>query len=411
LRLREMLAGTAQEWHVSSRVAGELNSTMANRTTFIAAALLLVGSAVSAQVIAPQPVGQDDQDLAYAAEEEPILPAKHRARCTRIDTRCPDPTKLDTTPTWVSNDLPEPDAKPGPLNRKGCFTASRKLVLFQDGKLIYWKTSRRCRAGGNTWLSQPGDAPWMAQIQRPLYLRSVTSRALQWDDRQFCGGAKIAPGWIVTAAHCLTDNGIDIRTGGYRIRLGMIDIRDGRVGASYKIVRVIQHPNYGKPNRYSNDIALIQFASDAETARARPSWIETIAIDPNPPGKASYGGKEAWFYGWGVTNSQQPSALLRYGKIKLQPDSGCSNFLIALCGRGEGARGSTQCHGDSGGPLIVHYGRVPVLVGLVSHNAGQQTCGVNQKQGVYTRVAAARGWIEGYTGRLPAAPQAARPRT
>ena len=55
--------------------------------------------------------------------------------------------------------------------------------------------------------------------------------------------------------------------------------------------------------------------------------------------------------------------------------------------------------------------RSPVLVGLVSHNAGRQTCGVNQKQGVYTRIAAYRGWITGYVGRLPAPPQPARRRS
>jgi hypothetical protein len=386
------------ECKVLDWVAGELIGTMANRYTVIAAALLLAASAVSAQVITPQPVGQEDQDLAGPAEEEETTSSR-RNPCRYNSSRCPDPTTLDSEPSLVSTNLPAPDAKPEPPRK---VFVTRRLVLFQNGKLIQIKTTRTAHyAGGNTWVAKPGDAPWMAQIQRPVFVRNLANRMLQWDDRQFCGGAKIAPGWIVTAAHCLNDSGVDIRAAGYRVRLGMTDIRDGRIGASYKIVRVIQHPNYGKPTRFSNDIALIQYASDAETARARPSWIETIAIDTAQPGAKSYGGKEAWFFGWGVTNNQRPSAELRYGKIKLQPDSGCSTPLIALCGRGEGVRGSTQCHGDSGGPLVVHQGRVPILVGLVSHNAGKQTCGVNEKQGVYTRVAAARGWIEGYTGRLP----------
>jgi hypothetical protein len=381
---------------------------MANRTTFIAVTLLLAGSAVGAQVITPQPVGQDDQDLAEP-DNEPATASDRRNPCRNNSPRCPDPTTLDREPSLVSSNLPAPNAKPPP-NRRA--SVKRKLVLFQDGKLIQIKTTYRYqRVGGNTWVARAGDAPWMAQIQRPVFVRKLASRALQWDDRQFCGGAKIAPGWIVTAAHCLNDSGVDIRAAGYRVRLGMTDIRDGRVGASYKIVQVIQHPNYGKPARFSNDIALIQYASDDETARAKPSWIETIAIDPAQPGVKSYGGKEAWFFGWGVTNSQRPSAQLRYGKITLQPDTGCKNALIALCGRGEGAKGSTQCHGDSGGPLIVHQGRVPVLVGLVSHNTNKQTCGVNREQGVYTRVAGYRNWIQGYAGRLPAPPVAIQRRS
>jgi hypothetical protein len=376
---------------------------MANRYSALAAALLLAGSAVGAQVITPQPVGQDDQDLAQADEDEMPTASEQSTRCRWGDSRCPDPTKLDTEPTLISHDLPEPGTKPV-LPKRRCSKPSSKLVLFQDGKIIQIKKRRMCHAGGNTWVARSGDAPWMAQIQRPVFVRNLANRMLQWDDRQFCGGAKIAPGWIVTAAHCLNDSGVNIQTAGYRVRLGMNNIRDGRVGASYRIVRVIQHPNYGRPSRYSNDIALIQYASDAETARAKPSWIETIAIDTVQPGAKYYGGKEAWFFGWGVTNSQRPSALLRYGKIKLQPDGGCKNALIALCGRGEGASGSTQCHGDSGGPLIVHQGRVPVLVGLVSHNTDKQTCGVNREQGVYTRVAAYRDWIQGYAGRLPVPP-------
>ena len=41
-----------------------------------------------------------------------------------------------------------------------------------------------------------------------------------------------------------------------------------------------------------------------------------------------------------------------------------------------------------------------MLVGLVSHNKGHQKCGANDREGVFTRVAAYRGWIQGYTGPL-----------
>jgi hypothetical protein len=368
---------------------------MAKRTTFVAAALMLIGSAVGAQVITPQPVGSKDGDLAKPASKNP---------CVADWMRCPDPMTLDTRPTLLSSDLPAPDAKPEKPPRD--YSVRRKLVLFQNGKLIQIKTTQDSGyVGGTTWVVKAGAAPWMAQIQRPLYVQRFTSDRLQWDVRHFCGGAKIAPGWILTAAHCVTDQGIDIRAIGYRVRLGMTDIRDGRSGASYKIVRVIPNPNYGRPTKWSNDIALVQYAADAETARADRSWIETIAIDADRPETKPHGGKEAWVYGWGKANDGNTSALLRYGKIKLQPDSNCNNPLIALCGRGEGAQWSSQCKGDSGGPLIVHYGKVPVLVGLVSNNQGKaQACGENVRQGYYTRVASARDWIQGYTGRLPQAP-------
>ncbi len=374
---------------------------MAFRTSIVAIPLLLLGGTVAAQDDTTALPNQNQPELSGAIEGA-ALPDR-RNPCKNNSPRCPDPMTVDTLNTPVSQNLPPPDAKPTGIKRKPAKT-TYKVVLFQDGKLIQIRKKKRrpVRVGGNTFAAQPGDTPWMAQIQRPVFVRSLTARALQWDERQYCGGAKIAPNWIVTAAHCLNDSGLDIAKAGYRVRLGMHDIRAGRQGASYRIVRVIEHPNYGRPSRYANDIALIQFAADDQTAQAQRTWIETIAVDPDQVGVRKFGGQEAWFFGWGVTNTQSPSAGLRYGKIKLEADTGCSNYRIALCGRGLGATGSTQCHGDSGGPLVVHQGSEPILIGLVSHNTGSQRCGVNQKQGVFTRVAAYRGWIEGYTGRLAA---------
>jgi hypothetical protein len=121
--------------------------------------------------------------------------------------RCPDPLAIDSQETLLARGILPPDAKP-PKPKKP--KVERTLVLFQNGKILQVKKRSRKRVGGNAFVAAPGSAPWMAQLQRPLYVKAATSRALNWDDRQYCGGSLIAPGWIVTAAHCLTEYGSDI---------------------------------------------------------------------------------------------------------------------------------------------------------------------------------------------------------
>lgn len=326
--------------------------------------------------------------------------------CSRV-VKCPDPLTLDTADIPVAGGYQAPDAKPAPQIKS---TTSR-IVWIRDpnGRLVRTRlVERALRAGGHTFTARPGDAPWMAQIERPVFVKAAVARALTWEDRQFCGGSLIARGWIVTAAHCLNDYGKDIKSAGYRVRLGLSDIQSGLQGISYAIDQIVEHPDFPKSHEYYNDIGLIHFTADDRTradAGGTRRRVAAIAVDAAPFGVRQIAGNEAWFYGWGTTDSQHPSAPLQYGKIKLAGDRVCSNPGIALCGRGVGARGATQCHGDSGGPLVFNDNDAPLLIGLVSHNTGKQDCGVNEKQGVFTRVAAFRLWIEGYTGPLPSPPR------
>lgn len=372
-------------------------------TAIIAAFVLIGAGPLSAQDAAP----------AAAATGTDYVPARFDP-CRRA-VLCPDPLTLDTEQVPLASNFRAPDElpKPKPKIKK---QRTRALVFFRNGRfvqVVHYARSHIARAGGHTFTAAPGDAPWMAQIERPLFVKAAVARALTWEDRQFCGGSLIASGWIVTAAHCLHDYGKDIKTGGYRVRLGLSDIKLGIKGVSYAIDRIVEHPDFPKSPDFYNDIGLIHFAADDQTrldsdgSRRR---IAAIAIDSGTSGKNEVGGREAWFFGWGTTDSQHPSAPLQYGKIKLSPDNRCSNSGIALCGRGVGAHGATQCHGDSGGPLVFDNDHAPFLIGLVSHNTGKQTCGVNEKQGVYTRVAAYRSWIEGYTGPLRSPPRVVEPR-
>ncbi len=310
-------------------------------------------------------VGLGAPGMPAAAQPGTIIGEPPVPRACRDAWRCPDPLLLDSAPLTAVDDMQPPS----------------------NGYV------------GNGF-EKPEGQPWMAQIQRPDRMPQLTQRVLDWEDRQWCGGTVIAAGWILTAAHCLKDNGNDIQAAGYRVRLGVSNLMLGETGLSYKIVATYAPSQYNSRTGYYNDIALIRFAPDAQTARGRRIWVQKVAIDAEPPAMRKFAGTEAHFYGWGRTVRDRPSAPLLYGKVLMLADGKCARNAIALCGQGYGAAGSTQCKGDSGGPLVWWIGTKPVLIGVVSHNPEIVGCGRQTKPGVFTRVSYFKKWIEGYTGPL-----------
>ena len=315
---------------------------------------------------------------------------------------------IEKSPHYAGSNYLPPDAKVARPKDRKCH-----LVFFKSAAGHFSLVRKACSTSfvSRGFTPRPGAAPWQVQIQRPPSL--AIKKGLNWHERQYCGGSLIAPGWVLTAGHCATDEYGDLKADNYRVRLGLFDIKTD-VGISFRIKNIFVYDGANGKDAFNaktltNDIALIQFGPDEITAREQDKrWpIQPIMLDSTPENlTASLKGLTAYVYGWGLTESELPSQPLQGGAQKLGDCKGkdlpANKVLCAL-----GKPGTTQCHGDSGGPLVVYGATGPVLVGIVSHNLGKTGCGSNRNPGVYTRVAAYLAWITQHTGPLRSALAAA----
>lgn len=222
--------------------------------------------------------------------------------------------------------------------------------------------------------AKPGDWPWQAMLR--------TGSGFP-----YCGGTLVTPVWVVTAAHCIatqTASSVFVRLGAYRRRENVGTEQD------FSVIKIIKHPSYNNPKRYSHDIALLKLDKPAALDR-------NVALACLPQNVAAPGDNtKCWITGWGRLSSgggtpdklQQASVPIagRDRCDKAYPRRIHDSMICAGLDQG----GIDSCQGDSGGPMVCENGGRYYLQGVTSWGYG---CASPGKFGVYAKVKFLLSWI------------------
>ncbi|XP_021560872.1 transmembrane protease serine 9 isoform X2 [Neomonachus schauinslandi] len=218
-----------------------------------------------------------------------------------------------------------------------------------------------------------GEWPW----QVSLWLRRREHR---------CGAVLVAERWLLSAAHCFDVYG-DPKQWAALLGTPFLSVAGGQL---QRVARIYKHPFY---NLYTldYDVALLELAGPVRRSRlVRPICLPEPT--PRPPD-----GARCVITGWGsVREGGSMARQLQKAAVRLLSEQTCRRFYPVqissrmLCA-GFPQGGVDSCSGDAGGPLACREpsGRW-VLTGVTSWGYG---CGRPHFPGVYTRVAAVRGWI------------------
>jgi len=311
-------------------------------------------------------------------------------------------TEAPTTPAapWYENHPGYKNiASPGTCGRTLVF---KRIVGGQDAQLgqYPWLVNLGYTVGGSKNLDFNPPTPGSLE----------TNKTIQ--PKFNCGGTLIGLRFILTAAHCVV--GLPSTYKFSVVRVGEYDLskdKDCFPGSpsdcaepvqDFWEFEVIPHPDYNRPERYQNDIALVKLSRDVEIN----DFVEPVCLpfttefnqEPAPKQMVDVAG-------WGAIDmfARKFPVVLQFVQVPIAEQDHCKQIFQRqrvtigedqICAGGD--RGKDSCAGDSGSALMMEtfpteYDPRYVQIGVVSF--GARRCASQGVPAVYARVSNYLEWI------------------